>query len=59
MKGAKFKMGQTVRCVNEQEPKTIVGITENGGYHYNIEHYGGNRTNRVAETALVDFKTGK
>jgi len=52
----KFKMGQIVRPVNEIEPKTIVGITENAGYHYDIEHYNGNRVHRIAEDDLVPYK---
>jgi hypothetical protein len=58
-KKAKFKFGQVVRCVNEVQPKTVTGITENSGYFYDVERYGGNTTLRVAEAALVDFKTGK
>jgi len=59
MKKAKFKMGQTVRCVNELQPKTVIGIIENAGYHYDIDHGERGRTLRVAECNLVDFKTGK
>lgn len=56
---AKFKMNQQVRCVNELQPKTIIGIVESGGYHYDLDHGEMGRTLRVAEPNLVDFKTGK
>lgn len=59
MKGAKFRMGQTVRCVNERQPKIVIGVCQNGGFHYSVEHYGGNVTHRIAEASLVDFKSGK
>ncbi len=53
VKKAKFKMEQSVRCVNEQEPKTVIGITENAGYFYDVEHFGGKVTLRIAEPNLV------
>jgi len=53
---AKFEIGQKVRPVNEMEPKTVVGIVFNGGYHYDIEHYNGNRVHRISEGDLVKYK---
>ena len=55
----KYKMGQTDRCINETKPKKVIGITENSGYFYDVERYGGDVNLRVAEVNLVDFKTGK
>lgn len=59
MKGAKFKMGQKVRSVNDSQATTVIGITNSGGFHYDVEHYNGNVVHRIAEGNLVPFKKGK
>ena len=53
MKGAKFKMGQKVRSVNDSQ------ATKSGGFHYDVEHYNGNIVHRIAEYNLVPYKKGK
>ena len=50
---AKFKMGQEVRCVNEDRFNTIVGISQCDGFYYNIQHYNGDIVHRIPESDLV------